>query len=222
MSGPYAQTTANTDALHGLEPELDRFPKEIKSQQFFVCRIILPEDAADVGIGKAWGSSRVAIQLLGCFSSLQKAKDYAGVVINIQDWANVAVFDMYEWITLPPEKTVREMRTAGPGEEGHDIDFVTHDPLLDQYCSALKKTSKDDAIITKMRVDMARKGKDGAQDLTTKDHAEWAKYQRFKQMYDIISDPEEYPAAMVTEARENWDEAPDDIKIKIIDSINSD
>ena len=215
----YSKQSANTDAFRGVNPTLERFPHEIKSQQYQVVRIILPEDAENAGIGKSWGSNRTAIQFLGVFSTLAKAEAHASFVRDVQDWANIAVFEMYEWITLPPEKTMTELQTADPGEDGHEIEFVTHDPKLDEYCKALKKTSRDEAMMMKMRVDMAREGKDDAQEISTKEYAEWSKVQKHKQMYDIIQNPEEYTPVMVEQAQLDWNKAPKDIQDRVIEAI---
>lgn len=208
---------ANTGAIRGLNPTLERFPRELKSQQFQVVRIILPESAKAVGCGSTWSDSHVALQLLGAFSTLEKAKDYANTVMEIQDWADVTVYDMYEWITLPPNKTLNEIQTADPDDEGYDIEVKRHDPVLQEYCSALKKSTKDDAMIMKMRIQAARDGKTNTQEIMTKEHAEWAKIEHLKQVKMVIDDPSNFPASMLKGAQDDWDAASDELKAQIVD-----
>lgn len=204
-------TKAKLDDIKGLEVDMCRWPKELKSQQYQVMRVVLPENAVDVGIGATWGDSRVAIQMLGAFTTLKKATEYANAVMAQQNWADVVVVEMYEWLTLPPEVNVRDMERAEPGEEGRDMEITRTDPSLQKYCSALRKTTKDDALIMKMRIEMARSGKDGAQDLATKDYSDWSNQQRIKQMRDILDNPDDYPEAMHTFAREKIAEIESDI-----------
>jgi hypothetical protein len=179
-----------------LETDFTRFPKEFKSQQYEVMRVILPEHAQSVGVGSVWGKDRVAIQMLGAFQTKKKATEYAEYVMKMQDWADVVVFDKYEWITLPPEQSIQELEM-----EGEDIDFQRGNPTLQKYCDALRKNAKEEQMIMQMRIDAAKKGKDGGQDLATKEYADWTQEQRKKQMQEIVDNPKEYTESMVEFAK---------------------
>lgn len=189
-----------------LETDLSRFPKEFKNQQYEVMRVILPEHARSVGAGSVWAAERVAFQLLGSFPSKQKAAEYAEYVRTIQDWADIVVFDKYEWITLPPEQSIQELELAEQGEDGREIEFNRSNPILQKYCDALRKSSQEEQMIMQMRIEMARKGKDGAQDLATKEYSDWTNQQRITQMENIINNPSEYPEAMLKFAKEKLEE----------------
>jgi hypothetical protein len=115
---------------------------------------------------------------------------------------------MYEWLELPPEN---EVVTEHIGQ-----------PFLQEYMKGLKKTRGEEAAIMKLRIEMAKRGEEGVNDVMTPEHKEWTENTITSQMEDIVKNKSEYPPKMVEEAEKKLDAQKRKARnIALIDSIVS-